>query len=183
MRKLQYLGHLIRHNTSQLQLIQGKIEGRRSCGRPRTTWITDLTNNTGAKYYQLKRAAEDRNMAWSGSQPRTRNDTSVMRGKYKGSMPRCQLLVCRVCMKDESKYPPPPLPLPNRLPPHHPDPPHQDHPLQQTIVRQSSQPDTFTIRVGISRISSTFTTLMSMSTPLMQYERLTKAFCNCSKDD
>ena len=60
-RKLQYLGHLIRHNTSQLQLIEGKMEDRRSRGRPRTTWITDLTNNTGAKYYQLKRAAEDQN--------------------------------------------------------------------------------------------------------------------------
>ena len=59
-RKLQYLGHLIRHNISQLQLIEGKIEGRRSRGRPRTTWITDLTNSTGAKYYQQKKAAEDR---------------------------------------------------------------------------------------------------------------------------
>ena len=31
-RKLQYLGHLIRHNTSQIQLIEGKIEVRRSRG-------------------------------------------------------------------------------------------------------------------------------------------------------
>ena len=29
-RKLQYVGHPIRHNTSQLQLIEGKIEGRRA---------------------------------------------------------------------------------------------------------------------------------------------------------
>ena len=41
------------------------IEGRRSRGRPRTTWITDLTNSTGAKYYQPKRAAEDRKR-WHG---------------------------------------------------------------------------------------------------------------------
>ena len=59
-RKLQYLGHLIRHNTSQIQLIEGKIEGRRSRGRPRNTWTTDITNTNGMKYYQLKRAAEDR---------------------------------------------------------------------------------------------------------------------------
>ena len=26
------------------------IEGRRSRGRPRTTWLTDLTKSTGAKY-------------------------------------------------------------------------------------------------------------------------------------
>ena len=58
--KLQYLGHLISYNTSKLQRIYGKIEGIRSRGRPRTTWITDLTNTTGAKYYHPKRSAEDR---------------------------------------------------------------------------------------------------------------------------
>ena len=37
---------IIISRTSQLQLLEGKIEGRRSRARPRTTWITDLTNNT-----------------------------------------------------------------------------------------------------------------------------------------
>ena len=60
IRKLQYLGHLIRHNSSQLQLIEGKMEGRRSRGRPRNTWTTDITTTKRLKYYQLKRAAEDR---------------------------------------------------------------------------------------------------------------------------
>ena len=65
-RKLQYLGHLIRHNTSQIQLIEGKIEGRRSRGRPRNTWTTtEITTTKGMKYYQLKRAAEDRKR-WHG---------------------------------------------------------------------------------------------------------------------
>ena len=59
-RKLQYLGHLIRHKTSQIQLIEGNIEGKRSRGRPRNTWTTDITTTNGMKYYQLKRAAEDR---------------------------------------------------------------------------------------------------------------------------
>ena len=53
-RKLQYLEHVT------LQLIEGKIEGRRSRGRPRTTWLTDLTDSTGANYYQLVKAEEDR---------------------------------------------------------------------------------------------------------------------------
>ena len=35
----------IRHNTSQIQLIEGKVEGRRSRGRPRNTWTTDIGNN------------------------------------------------------------------------------------------------------------------------------------------
>ena len=51
--------------TSQLQLIEGTIKDRISRGRPRNTWITDLTNGTGAMYYQLKRAAEDRKR-WHG---------------------------------------------------------------------------------------------------------------------
>ena len=50
-RKLQYLGHLIRHNATQLQLIEGKIEGRRPRGRPRNTWTTDITSTKGMKYY------------------------------------------------------------------------------------------------------------------------------------
>ena len=64
-RKLQYLRHLIRRNASQLQLIEGKIEGRRSRGRPRNTWATDITNTSGKKFYQLERAAEDRKR-WHG---------------------------------------------------------------------------------------------------------------------
>ena len=63
--ELQYLGHLMRHNTSQIQLIEGTIEGRRSRGRPKNTWTTDITNTNGMKYYQLKRAAEDRRI-WHG---------------------------------------------------------------------------------------------------------------------
>ena len=47
-RKLQYLGHIMRHNSSQLQLIEEKIEGRIS---------TDITSTNGTKYYQLKRSS------------------------------------------------------------------------------------------------------------------------------
>ena len=65
IRKLQYLGHLIRHKTTQLQLIEGHIEGRRSRGRSRNTWTTDITTTKGMKYYQLKRAAEERKR-WHG---------------------------------------------------------------------------------------------------------------------
>ena len=38
-RKLQYLGHLIIHNSSQLQLIEGKIEGRRSRAWPTKKYL------------------------------------------------------------------------------------------------------------------------------------------------
>ena len=55
MRKLQYVGHPIRRNTAELQLLDGNTRGRRSRGRQRTTCITDLTNSTGTKYYTLRR--------------------------------------------------------------------------------------------------------------------------------
>ena len=64
-RKLQYLGHLMRHNTSQIQPMEGRIEGRRSRGRPRNTGTTDITNINGMQYYQLKRAVED-SRRWHG---------------------------------------------------------------------------------------------------------------------
>ena len=50
-RELHYLEHLIRHNSSHIQLIEGKIEGRISRGRPRNTWTTDITTTNGTKYY------------------------------------------------------------------------------------------------------------------------------------
>ena len=50
----------LRHNTSQIQLIEGKMECRRFRGRPRNTRTTDITTTNGMKYYQLKRATEDR---------------------------------------------------------------------------------------------------------------------------
>ena len=77
-KKLQYLGHLIRHNSTQPLLTEGKIEGRRSRGRPRNTWKTDITTTKGLTYYHLKRAAEHwEKMAWTRGQHRTRDDTSV----------------------------------------------------------------------------------------------------------
>ena len=56
-RKLQYLGHLMRHNKSQIQLMEGNIEGRRSRGRPRNTWTTDITNTNGMKYIPTKESS------------------------------------------------------------------------------------------------------------------------------
>jgi hypothetical protein len=44
-RKLQYLGHIMRHpekyNLLQL-IIQGKIVGKRSRGRPKISWLDNL---------------------------------------------------------------------------------------------------------------------------------------------
>ena len=59
-RKCQYFGHLVRHNELQRQLLEGKINGKRSRGRPRITWMDNLKKWTGKSYGNLIRIAEDR---------------------------------------------------------------------------------------------------------------------------
>ena len=79
-RKLQYLGHLTRHNASKLQLLERKTKGRRSRGRPIITWITNLKTSAGAKYYQLNIAAED-GKRWHGLIVNLAQETTVRKGK------------------------------------------------------------------------------------------------------
>ena len=59
-RKFQYFGHLIRQNELQRQLLEGKINGKCSRGRPITAWIHSLKKWTGKLYGNLIRTAEDR---------------------------------------------------------------------------------------------------------------------------
>ena len=59
-RKCQYFGHLIRQNELQRQLLEGKINGKRSRGRPRITWMDNIQKWTGKSYGNLIRIAEDR---------------------------------------------------------------------------------------------------------------------------
>ncbi|KAI5720263.1 hypothetical protein M8J77_004231 [Diaphorina citri] len=60
IRKLQYLGHIMRKETkySLLQLIiQGKIDGRRGPGRRRISWLHNLRKWTGKTSAELFRIA------------------------------------------------------------------------------------------------------------------------------
>ena len=41
IRKLQYLGHLMR-NEQRFYLLQGKVLGKRGVGRPRISWVRNL---------------------------------------------------------------------------------------------------------------------------------------------
>ena len=59
-RKCQYFGHLIRQNELQRQLLEGKINGKRSRGRPRITWMDNLKKWTRKSCGNLIRVAEDR---------------------------------------------------------------------------------------------------------------------------
>ena len=59
-RKFQYFDHLIRQNELQRQLLEGKINGKRSKGRPKIKWMDNLKKWTGKSYGNLIRIAEDR---------------------------------------------------------------------------------------------------------------------------
>ena len=43
-------GHIIRHSTLQHALIEGKVEGSHSRGRPRTMWMGNMTEGSGLGY-------------------------------------------------------------------------------------------------------------------------------------
>ena len=58
-RKITYFGHMIRPTTSTGLLLEGPLEGKVSRGRPRTEWMTTITEWTGMRYEDLVRLAQD----------------------------------------------------------------------------------------------------------------------------
>ena len=59
-RKLQYFGHIIRQDSLQKFLIEGKVDRKRGRGRPRRTWLSDVTGWTGYNLVQCVREAVNR---------------------------------------------------------------------------------------------------------------------------
>ena len=59
-RKMRLFGHLSRHPSLQKTIIQGKVEGRRSRGRPPRAWSKDIEDWTGQHLAGASRAAQDR---------------------------------------------------------------------------------------------------------------------------
>ena len=57
---ITYFGHMIRRNNIHRLLLEGPLEGKRSRGRPRTEWMTNITEWTGMRYEDLVRLAQDR---------------------------------------------------------------------------------------------------------------------------
>ena len=64
-RKISYLGHTLRGSGSALtlQIIEGKVEGKRKRGRQRKQWYDNIREWTGLDLVQAKRLAQDRT-AW-----------------------------------------------------------------------------------------------------------------------
>ena len=61
--KLQYFGHVMRHDTFQKQIVTSKFDGKRARGRPRRTWLDDVKEWTGLGINKYSHIANDRK-AW-----------------------------------------------------------------------------------------------------------------------
>jgi hypothetical protein len=62
-RKLKYAGHVLRGSSgvTHLQILEGRLEGKRKVGAPRSTWMKDVCGWTGMDSYgKVKRKAEYR---------------------------------------------------------------------------------------------------------------------------
>ena len=59
-RKTKYLGHVLRKNGLQRQLMEACITGSRGRGRPRHSWLHNIKQSMGMSYTDLIRAADDR---------------------------------------------------------------------------------------------------------------------------
>ena len=55
-----YFGHMIIRNNIHRQLLDGPLQRKLSRGRPRTEWLTNITEWTGMRYEDLVRIAQDR---------------------------------------------------------------------------------------------------------------------------
>ena len=61
LRKISYFGHMVRRDNIHRLLLEGKIEGTRPRGRPRTEWTDNIKEWTKIpQYNELIRRAQDR---------------------------------------------------------------------------------------------------------------------------
>jgi hypothetical protein len=59
-RKMKYCGHVLRHNTMQRTLLEGRIAGKRSQGKQRLTWWDNIKQWTGRTYKECARLSQKR---------------------------------------------------------------------------------------------------------------------------
>ena len=64
-RKLCYFGHVARGSAGELgtTILEGKVEGKRSRGRPKATWLDNIKDWTGLSLHAAVQRAKDR-LSW-----------------------------------------------------------------------------------------------------------------------
>ena len=73
-RRLAFHGHLVRKGGITLDLMIGRLHGTRPRGRPRTTWLKDLTTQTNISYKEAMTIPRDRKKWRSVGNPRRTPD-------------------------------------------------------------------------------------------------------------
>ena len=68
-RKCQYFGHIIRGNRVQRLLMEGRINGRRGRGRPKTMWTDNIKEWTKISYNDYQSGTRSRTMEIHDSRP------------------------------------------------------------------------------------------------------------------
>jgi len=65
-RQNRWLGHILRHDSLLRITLEGQIQGKKACGRPRTMLVDWLlkTEESNISYEELKMFAQDRSR-WS----------------------------------------------------------------------------------------------------------------------
>ena len=76
-RRLAFHGHLVRKGGITLDLMIGRLHGTRPRGRPRTTWLKDLTTHANISYKESMTIPRDRKKWRSVGNPRRTPDEWV----------------------------------------------------------------------------------------------------------
>ena len=65
-RKMNYAGHVMRGSSGEthVNILEGKIEGKRKVGAPRRTWTKDILEWTGRRTYELARTEAEKREGW-----------------------------------------------------------------------------------------------------------------------
>ena len=77
-RRLAFHGHLVRKGGITLDLMIGRLHGNRPRGRPRTTWLKDLTTQANISYKEAMTIPGDRKKWRSVGNPRRTPDEMMM---------------------------------------------------------------------------------------------------------
>ena len=61
-RKLQWYGHITRHDSLAKTILQGPVEGGRKRGKPRKSWLSNIKEWTQMDVHSLLSSAQDRQL-------------------------------------------------------------------------------------------------------------------------